>query len=67
MVKHVLGSREKKKTWKIQDLFCNPLLYIWTIMIFTSATGHSVAYWLRHYAARRKIVGSRPDEESEFF
>jgi hypothetical protein len=24
-------------------------------------------YWLRHYATRRKVAGSRPDEANEFF
>jgi hypothetical protein len=28
---------------------------------------HAVAQWLRHYAASRKAVGSRPDEVNEFF
>jgi hypothetical protein len=28
---------------------------------------HAVAHWLRHYAASRKVVGSRPDEGNEFF
>jgi hypothetical protein len=25
------------------------------------------AYWLRHYAASRKVAGSRPDEVNDFF
>jgi hypothetical protein len=28
--------------------------------------GHAVAYWLRHYAASRKVAGSRPDEVDFF-
>jgi hypothetical protein len=28
---------------------------------------HKVAYSLRHYATRRKVAGSRPDEVNELF
>jgi hypothetical protein len=26
----------------------------------------AVAHWLRHYATRRKVAGSKPQEENEF-
>jgi hypothetical protein len=29
--------------------------------------GHTVPYWLRHYAMSRKVAGSRPDKVIEFF
>jgi hypothetical protein len=29
---------------------------------YIAKKGHAIAWWLRHYATNRKVVGSRPDE-----
>jgi hypothetical protein len=35
-------------------------------IIYVLFRGHKVAVWLRHYAASRKVAGSRPDELNFF-
>jgi hypothetical protein len=41
--------------------------YLSIAAYLTFEWGHAIPYWLRHYATRRKVKGSRPEEVNEFF
>jgi hypothetical protein len=48
----------------LTPFLCFSFSFIFSICV--GGGGHTVVYWLKHYATISKVVGSRPDEVNEF-